>query len=394
MAFAHRLPVEVLALIFRVCFPSNLPEPSTDLASAIFTSAPCNISQVCSRWRTVALSLPALWAQWFVSIRNATSRDVWKLVGILRTWRDRSRVEPLSAFIAVAPGIGFEEQLKLGGDAKEAIEALFDLVYELEPRWCRMNLSIDAPSSFIRGSTRCLEPTKLTHLQELHVSAYPRYEMPSCNIRFFALRATPPAFCSLRTLVLTNDKSSKMLSPSLTRQCLVILHHAPQLETFEVTLVSPISDENFPNFPVVPAPSLRRLVLDVCEQPARGFACKFILDHLIAPALEKLIIKSKHSDGIAEEAYETCGFVSDFLSRSRPPLTELTLCMAMTQKKLMAILRQLPYLTVLHLGVNLFNALLKEGSKDALCPGLQRLKFPVSAIEYLRPSSRTGLYSG
>ncbi len=72
----HRLPVEVLEHVFEACLPHALPlEPTTDLTSVITTSAPCNISQVCSLWRCVALSLPALWSQWFIALTGRHAGD-------------------------------------------------------------------------------------------------------------------------------------------------------------------------------------------------------------------------------------------------------------------------------------------------------------------------------
>jgi hypothetical protein len=63
------LPVEILAEIFRHCFHGT-----TFLPRSIGDS-PWNISQVCRRWRAVALSTSDLWCDLFIVLRNRGEED-------------------------------------------------------------------------------------------------------------------------------------------------------------------------------------------------------------------------------------------------------------------------------------------------------------------------------
>ncbi|KLO13409.1 hypothetical protein SCHPADRAFT_367795 [Schizopora paradoxa] len=393
LAFVHRLPEEILALVFHACFPHSLPKSTgLNLLSAIFTSAPCNISQVCSRWRAIALSHSSLWARWHVDIRDISSKDVWKLVDVLSLWRDRSKNEPLTAFIAVrgrvtrAEGDG-RKRMEDDDDVKNAITALLELLYALEARWRRVKLAVYASNASIGVPIRRLDPAKLGRLQELHLFDKPRFEVvpPPRSVNDSTSSATVPTFGALRTLVLRGARNSKRC-PVIVRQCMTILHHAPCLDTLEIRIRAPEVDNITGAFPVATMPTLRYLLVKVDEQPAENFMCKFVLDHLVAPALETLYVISIHRSDMIEGAFDASGFVNDFISRSRPPLKELALYMPMTGPNLMNTLDQLPTLQELYLddlvesGWHFPSALLKAGvEEEALCPRLRRLIFFVTA---------------
>ncbi|KAJ7693426.1 hypothetical protein B0H17DRAFT_860580, partial [Mycena rosella] len=88
---ASRLPIELWDIIFDHCVP-HAPEPS-------LVHAPLNVSQVCRRWRTIALSNPALWTAFAITTtRRHTERGdaLEALHRVLQLWLHRSGARPLS----------------------------------------------------------------------------------------------------------------------------------------------------------------------------------------------------------------------------------------------------------------------------------------------------------
>ncbi|KLO13413.1 hypothetical protein SCHPADRAFT_367946 [Schizopora paradoxa] len=385
-SFVHRLPDEVLELVFLDCFPTTLPdEPTTDFIKAILANAPCNISQVCSRWRVLVLSLPALWAQWFVSIRDVPPVSVWKLTGILDSWRERSKDELLTAFIVVEGRVvtGSSGRRKLEGDkdARDAMTALLELVCAQEERWKRIKLGVYAPRASI--AHRPLEIARLPNLEELHMYGLPCFE--TARDSDSEVQGQAPVFTNLRKLVL-GDARCVLHGSAIARRCMALLKHAPHLETFEVLMSAPSPDfpSNSELSMAIRLPKLRCLLLEVRKQPAENFICKYVLDHIEAPALKTLYVKSRHR-GLPAYDPRSSTYVSEFLARSCPPLEKLTVFMPMTEGDLVGIVRQVPTLTGLYLDQDVdartqfFGALL-EGEDDGalvVCPSLQRLKIYV-----------------
>ncbi|TDL26488.1 hypothetical protein BD410DRAFT_783536 [Rickenella mellea] len=97
----HRIPPEVLSEIFSLCLPTDgLPRPHP-------FEAPLLLCQICSVFRTVALSSPKLWAS--ISINRNRARD--KDVLMLDMWIKRSDPYPLSFLLKYAESGGNIDKL-------------------------------------------------------------------------------------------------------------------------------------------------------------------------------------------------------------------------------------------------------------------------------------------
>ncbi|KAJ6594358.1 hypothetical protein B0H19DRAFT_1095147 [Mycena capillaripes] len=92
---ASRLPVELWDIIFEECVPET-PEPS-------LVQAPLSVSQVCRRWRNIALSNPVLWSTLAITTtcrHTEGSRALEALQNITQLWLHRSGARLLSVFVA------------------------------------------------------------------------------------------------------------------------------------------------------------------------------------------------------------------------------------------------------------------------------------------------------
>ncbi|KAJ7091884.1 hypothetical protein B0H15DRAFT_834388 [Mycena belliarum] len=92
---ASRLPIELWDLIFQECVP-HPAEPS-------LRDAPVNLSQVCRRWRNIALSNPALWSTIAITTTRSHSERgtaLEPLHRMLQLWLRRSGTRALSVSLS------------------------------------------------------------------------------------------------------------------------------------------------------------------------------------------------------------------------------------------------------------------------------------------------------
>ncbi|CAA7269481.1 unnamed protein product [Cyclocybe aegerita] len=88
-----RLPTEILCCIFseyiNVHFSRTPFESKTPLVSCFSNANPTLLSQVCSKWRAVAVNLPTLWSSIFISIPAESH------IYLVQLWLQRARDQPL-----------------------------------------------------------------------------------------------------------------------------------------------------------------------------------------------------------------------------------------------------------------------------------------------------------
>ncbi|KAK7018403.1 F-box domain-containing protein [Favolaschia claudopus] len=88
----HSLPTEIIAEIFEKFVP-DYPECRPHTA----TSSPNSLTQICGRWRQIALSMPYLWRAIGIEIEDDDSDcSMAQKLEVLETWLLRSGVCPLS----------------------------------------------------------------------------------------------------------------------------------------------------------------------------------------------------------------------------------------------------------------------------------------------------------
>ncbi|KAJ7187774.1 hypothetical protein C8R46DRAFT_1240969 [Mycena filopes] len=92
---ASRLPIELWDMIFEECVPAT--------ARPSLVDAPLNVSQVCRRWRGIALSNPVIWSALAITTtrrHNEHNDSFQALHRIVQLWLRRSGSRPLSVSLA------------------------------------------------------------------------------------------------------------------------------------------------------------------------------------------------------------------------------------------------------------------------------------------------------
>ncbi|KAK7005896.1 hypothetical protein R3P38DRAFT_3040240 [Favolaschia claudopus] len=131
---ASRLPVELWDMIFEECVFSRAAEPNV-------TEAPLNVSQVCRRWRSIALSNPVLWATFALSTterHTQSDRALQSIHKICQLWLLRAENRPLSVSLTQAEGFCCDNDSGVG-----PISLLLDDVLSYSTRL--RQLSVRAP---------------------------------------------------------------------------------------------------------------------------------------------------------------------------------------------------------------------------------------------------------
>ncbi|KAJ7221262.1 hypothetical protein GGX14DRAFT_353459 [Mycena pura] len=163
-----RLPNEVLSAIFMF-----VVEPHSDDMTT--TTSPTTISQVCHRWRQVALATGSLWTN--IVLTFPTSRE--QLTRTI-TWLVRSNTYPLDILLDFRdPEWDFEDE-ESHGFCWTDMEPVLRLLLPSAARWRTIELFTDtwAPIFAFLGYTRTIGPS-LSRLEKLHLAR--------CNA-YFALK--------------------------------------------------------------------------------------------------------------------------------------------------------------------------------------------------------------
>lgn len=321
LAPIRRIPEDVLSEIFMLC-----PEPPP-ATSFLKNKAPFLLTQVCSRWRAVALSTQALWSSMIFDSEFGASP------GLLQLWLLCSGGHPLDLDLSSLPSAT--------KSAHNRRTAIIETLIEHQNRWQNVAL-------FIRQS------------------------------EFKMLEGVPGSFPSLRNIALMSDGSGEVKSTPLC-----IFENAPKLT--EVTFLIPTDPRLFSlpwsqlktyimlhRSPAVCLQSLQQcsnvitcrihctaaendnVELSVNQQELpnlRSFRFRNtnniapILDHLITPSLTFLKIENSRDEARITDIPVP---LVPFLERSSCRLQTLDLVrLVVPGSELIAILQQLPELNVL-----------------------------------------------
>ncbi|KAJ7057567.1 hypothetical protein C8F01DRAFT_1306297 [Mycena amicta] len=132
-----KIPPEIVTEIFVCCLPASPASPSP-------RAAPLLLSQICARWRDIALDTPELWS-------NIVLKDDLKAsVDILSLWSARARTIPLTFSLETQNG-------ELGPDMLVA-------AMENSEHWRSVDLYLPLPSYAVLSSVSGVPLPHLRHL--------------------------------------------------------------------------------------------------------------------------------------------------------------------------------------------------------------------------------------
>ncbi|KAJ6561448.1 hypothetical protein DFH09DRAFT_1159971 [Mycena vulgaris] len=313
-----RLPVELITEIFIHCLPDSEKEVDEGLMVHLFSASQSHpppslvLSRICSSWREISLSTPALWSTLYLNW-NMTPLTVFddsgtRLAEVIEWWFERARLLPLSVVIRGTSWRNKSKHLinctnailrryaarlrsvQLVSDAKIlpgiVTEGPFPILEEVHlgfsgfPHRNIMELFLDAPQ------------LRLVHLDEYAVDSF--FLLPWRHLTEF-----------------TGEISSMVifrLAPALVDATISITTEEPRFE-HESKLV-------------IDHPRLRSLTFFSGERGRYSASVK-ALGFLTLPALKDLDMCSMDCN-----TAETYAILSSFLSRSSPPLRYLSITMS------------------------------------------------------------------
>ncbi|KAJ7141353.1 hypothetical protein C8R44DRAFT_245108 [Mycena epipterygia] len=204
------LPVELWHLIFAECVPEP-GEPN-------LVHAPLNVSQVCRRWRTIALSNPVLWTALTLTTTGRRYTDLLALDRLLELWLHRSGARLLSVSLTQAEAVKSTSPIIL---------VLLDAVFMHAPRLRRLD---------VRAPETCLLPLELPELsfpalEYLKIQSLSASDSGPPLDRVPWLRLTRPFIAFLSTAPRLQILHLACL-PLYETQVVEILQRIPSLDTF------------------------------------------------------------------------------------------------------------------------------------------------------------------
>ncbi|TDL17518.1 hypothetical protein BD410DRAFT_807245 [Rickenella mellea] len=310
----RRLPPELVAHIFI----NSLTHPRHPKKN----EAPLNISSVCTRWRQIAISTPAIWSSISITFRRGSLPFAYP--SILKNWISRSCNHGFSFTLT------WEYQKYAVGaiDLDPSIVASIDVLVENCVKW--RNISVDAYEDITDLTTRLLAviPERTKQLRQIAIVA-PEFAIASLftsplnNLTHLSV-STDCDFTAFQN----NVPMESLVSLSIQADILdvtEVISRAPRLQQAKFYLKL-YSDEEYPTEPIT-LPDLHTLDLDV---EGGGFddvevvdvrLCRF-LAYLRLPALKTLFVDLGYIGDMVMETVHWGGIV-DLLSRSGATLHNL-----------------------------------------------------------------------
>ncbi|KAJ7830352.1 hypothetical protein B0H14DRAFT_3872688 [Mycena olivaceomarginata] len=318
----RRIPSEILTEIFLRCTdPEVEPRFPGDFRASYDLLQP--IIQVCGRWRTVGLASPRLWNRFEIDGDRNEDPGLGREISLRL---QRSGQVPL--FIS------------LNSYGQSCFPGIMDILFDVSSRWEAAALILsEADFRFLLEST-CTFPI----LKKLLIASWEFIEWPAADVRQFFER-----FPALEELSLRSDEFNNMTILPWSRIRTWELNEFPADQLLQtLPLLSPgarvaAGYGSAPNsyFGNVTSP-ISALILDDCE----AIFMDLVLGSLTAPFLERLVISPSCLSS------STLGsIIVSFLSRSKCPLTHLSLGVLLDDDELFSILES-PYARdVVHLSI-------------------------------------------
>ncbi|KAF7322229.1 hypothetical protein MKEN_00747600 [Mycena kentingensis (nom. inval.)] len=374
IASIDKLPPAVLAEIFQRCLrfdgfgPLNQPAALPLEALAL--------SHVSSRWRSVALSQPALWSTIWVDRPRVAH------VPMVETWLERSQQNPLLLYLRQTPDPGTPHPFTSPNEA-EFTERVLELFGAQLHRWRRVTLFFTrhAPQALLRLPTI---PNSAPLLQHVHLVTNEHWSDADKLKAERILHGRP----SLTSITLHASTTQKWAVRSFTT-----------LPSSASAASSPASSSA--SFPTLPT---RHSCGPPCAQRCPNFESLTVhLDHadvaplldcLVAPALKSLVLRYRRAFRQSNDPHA----LHLLLLRSGAGCILRQFCLADTPRTrepdsayYLAFLQspQMVGLTELSLNVELSNALMRFLTLGALEDGPGTPRF-LPALETLALSDPTG----
>ncbi|KAJ6466457.1 hypothetical protein C8R45DRAFT_489371 [Mycena sanguinolenta] len=329
---ALRLPVEITSEIFLHCLPTSYTEREWNTANP--SEAPTLLLHVCRIWREIVNGTSAMWAKMEFSMDNAHNEEM------ARAWLKRAKASPLSVKLHRWPPWDEDEEETYddtssdeGGDEDgssdeddEGISSI-PIVQTLLQR--AHNLSFlelsTIPSAYIRELDRLSASCRFPLLQKLTIGIVEKVDL---FWEYTSIHDAPPCVQLfrnsplLRELILIGDIPPPFLKSlpwhqltKFTGACDDLYHCVNALRLgsnlIECAFAARLTDQNFVQ--MLTHSSLKSLTL------FDGSFSTDIFDFLTLPALQTLRIVD-----CQEEWFNGGGF-QEFITRSSPPLRQLTI---------------------------------------------------------------------
>jgi hypothetical protein len=235
----RRLPPEVLGEIFLHCLPGG----------AFVTPAPLQppllLANVCTMWRSIALSTAGLWSSVAVKVSGF---DVHPHTDLVKLWVERSGTHPMSFQIIGEVKKYINEFFVPGG--KTAAPSLLDLFLPHHTRWRKIHLEVNG-WGMETGLSRIPDGIVFPHLEDIYLEREFWFESDDL-VRVARMIQAAPRLQSLSWICSTGYNNLNIPWPQLTLldltgsilfvdDCLGIIQDCPMLKSglFMVTLPTP-----------------------------------------------------------------------------------------------------------------------------------------------------------
>ncbi|KAK7054003.1 F-box domain-containing protein [Favolaschia claudopus] len=296
------LPPEITSEIFVHCLPTDRTADVVNVCEA-----PLLLTHVCRAWRHIAISLPALWTTFNVTLKD--SDDLPRLSYIAQIWLKRAKTCPLSMRIAGALQYNktFRSFAKLFQNHSSRIRSL-----ELYTGGKDLDIL----------QSRLSDDLDLTSLQKLFVRLSDDYDTTgegtiemfasAPNLHEAVIKNILPSF-----LILPWQQLTTLTVEMLTMTCsLDILKLTPNLINCYLSAVFDMEDpiQETAN-PRLSWPNLQHLILFKTTNLELPSSAHILFDFVTLPALQTLEISE--TDGFEAQEFDS------FLQRSCSPLEKI-----------------------------------------------------------------------
>ncbi|KAK7449806.1 hypothetical protein VKT23_013282 [Stygiomarasmius scandens] len=399
------LPPEVLQTIFIKCL-----EPFPIISAH---ESPVLLTQICSKWRSIAIDTPALWASFHIAIVGAkhpfeSYDSTCKAIRDgLQTFLSRSHSLPLNISVCsgFSPGPYNEDIIR-------EVNRTLEVLLPYHGRWKYLKLQVPqqcmASIEHLSGEGLpnletavmycCAEgtfPQPVTLSQKPFFENAPRLRRLSIGARdhaiVYKLLGTAVSWVRLTHLIISF--SYWELSPRPLEDIADVLNACANLEECCITFPGTELETFSPRNPVIILPKLKTVALD-CYFPSHMMIC--LLDLLVLPELKELIIGGNHLPNLSSDA-PVISSVVKLIQRSSCLLTHFGFKddrgvgvvseSSPAVEHMISLLKSMPELKALNFSHTwpMTEALLKAFSNvsldsgEILCPKLARIEFSDSA---------------